>query len=418
MAGAGLVVGQRYCLVRPLGEGGMGSVWEAKHVVMGTAVAIKLISPELVRHPTIINRFKREARAAAKLRSPYVVQIFDQDIDPQFGPYIAMELLEGEDLATRLARESRMSPEQFESILYQICKGLTRAHSLGIVHRDLKPDNIFLVPDVDGPEIAKILDFGVAKASATVGLDAGQTAAGALIGTLAFMSPEAAQGLTVDHRTDLWALGVIAFQALTGRRPFEIEAPGALMVEICTGDIPVPSDVCPELPKAFDTWFRRATQRDPNLRYQSAAELSREFSLLCTATHRPWITADSGWGINSSPPALAGAPHPPVSNMPSPNAWNTPRGDPEQPSPDSEEVPTRQVPTLAAPASDQPAYYVMQGSNTVGPVSMDLLRKGIQAGKVLPHALVWTRPWNSWRRADEIMNDRGREDCETRTGQR
>jgi serine/threonine-protein kinase len=273
-----LVIADRYRLERQIGRGGMGSVWLARHLGLDIPCAVKFIEGEYATLPEAQARFVREAKAAAQLRSPHVVQILDHGVWDGT-PYMAMELLEGEDLGKRLGRIGRMSPQDVCVIITQVSRALTKAHGAGIVHRDLKPDNIFLVHD-DDREIAKVLDFGIAKAN-TGGIDGSNTKTGAMLGTPYYMSPEQAQGVkAVDHRSDLWSLAVIVFQALTGKLPFESEALGDLLVKIIVQPIPVPSQVAPDLPAAFDRWWAKAANRDPSQRYQSAKECSDGLSLV------------------------------------------------------------------------------------------------------------------------------------------
>jgi eukaryotic-like serine/threonine-protein kinase len=274
---ADLVVADRFRLTRLLGRGGMGSVWLAHHMGLDIPCAVKFIEGEFAQVPEAQARFEREAKAAAQLRSPHVVQILDHGVW-QGTPYMAMELLEGEDFGKRLARIGRMAPQDVCTILTQVTRALTKAHAAGIVHRDLKPDNIYLVKD-DDREIAKVLDFGIAKASTA--LDGGNTKTGAMLGTPYYMSPEQAQGIkAVDHRSDLWSLAIIVFQALTGKLPFESEALGDLLVKIIVAPVPMPSQYAPDLPAALDRWWLKAANRDPAMRYQSAKELSDGLALV------------------------------------------------------------------------------------------------------------------------------------------
>jgi serine/threonine-protein kinase len=266
----GLVIAQRFRLVRELGRGGMGSVWLAHHTSLDTPCAVKFINPEAMSLPEIRQRFEREAKAAASLRSVNVVQIIDYG-HSEVGPYIAMEHLEGEDLAARLVRRGRLSPPETVEIVANVARALAKAHAAGLVHRDLKPENVFLVRDEDR-EIVKVLDFGIAKANRLAGND-GATKTGSLLGTPSYMSPEQAQGTkTVDHRSDLWSLAVLAFRCLTGRLPFVSEALGDLLVQIIVAPMPVPSHFAPDLSPMFDAWWARAAARDPAQRFQSARE--------------------------------------------------------------------------------------------------------------------------------------------------
>lgn len=269
------LVAGKYQLVQCIGQGGMGSVWEGRHTSLGTRVAIKFIEADYADNGEARSRFDREARAAASLQSKHAIQIFDHGVTEDGKPYIVMEMLVGEPLDKRIQRLGQLPLQDTTRILQQVGRALTQAHDKGIVHRDLKPENIFLVasPD-DDDEIAKVLDFGIAKIQndGSPGLTS-STKTGAVLGTPYYMSPEQARGLrNVDHRTDIWSLGVIAFRAVTGRLPFEGESVGDLLVKICTSPIPVPSEVLPGLPPAFDTWFLRALDRDPARRFASVPE--------------------------------------------------------------------------------------------------------------------------------------------------
>ncbi len=271
----GLVAG-KYALVQLIGQGGMGSVWEGRHATLGTRVAIKFIDAEYANSAEARSRFDNEARAAAAIQSKYAIQIFDHGITETGRPYIVMELLSGEPLDQRIARRGRLSVADTARILQQVSRALQRAHDAGIVHRDLKPENIFLVRSPDEDEIAKVLDFGIAKMAAPPGLESGDSATktGVLLGTPYYMSPEQVRGLRVDHRTDLWSLGVIAYKCVTGGVPFRGEAIGDLFVNICTSPLPQPSQVHEGVPVSFDTWLHRALEREPARRFQSATELA------------------------------------------------------------------------------------------------------------------------------------------------
>ncbi len=285
----GLVAG-KYDLVRLIGRGGMGSVWEGRHTSLGTRVAIKFIEPGYANSDEARSRFDNEARAAATIQSKYAIQIFDHGITETGHPYIVMEMLSGEPLEKRVARLGRIPLPETAHILQQVCRALQRAHDAGIVHRDLKPENIFLVrsPD-DDEETAKVLDFGIAKIQTVPGQQgpSSSTKTGVVLGTPYYMSPEQARGLrTVDHRTDLWALGVIAYQCVAGALPFEGESVGDLIVKICTSPLPRPSQIHPDLPAAFDVWFERALDRDPALRFQSATQLADGLAATCGVSVR------------------------------------------------------------------------------------------------------------------------------------
>ncbi|MCA9600209.1 MAG: serine/threonine protein kinase [Myxococcales bacterium] len=306
---AGRVLSGRYRLEERLGEGGMGSIWRAEHLVLGAPVAVKLIDRDVTRDEEALARFNREAQSAATLRSPHVVQIIDYGIDDDT-PFMVMELLEGETLAERLRRIKRLSPAETSRIITHVARAISRAHEGGVVHRDLKPENVFLVANEDA-EIAKVLDFGVAKVeSATLGPGGTRTRTGSLLGTPFYMSPEQAQGnKEVDYRTDLWALGVIAFECLTGKRPFESDGLGDLVLSICVRPMPTPSEVGP-VPAGFDEWFARACSREPTNRYQSAREMAEALrDMVSDETREMQITVseeDDEWGAVPVLPSVLG----------------------------------------------------------------------------------------------------------------
>jgi eukaryotic-like serine/threonine-protein kinase len=274
---SGLVAG-KYEVLRLIGRGGMGSVWEGRHTSLGTRVAIKFIDQEYADSKEAQSRFVTEARAAAKLESKHAIHIYDHGVIDDGRPYMVMELLVGEPLDKRLDRLGRITLQETARILAQVCRALQRAHASGIIHRDLKPENIFLVrtPD-DDDEIAKVLDFGIAKIKAAPGEKGltSSTKTGAVLGTPYYMAPEQARGLrSIDTRADLWSLGVIAYKCVTGVLPFDGESVGDLLVKICTAPPPTPSLTMPGLPPAFDKWFARALEREPEQRYQNATELA------------------------------------------------------------------------------------------------------------------------------------------------
>ena len=278
---AGLV-GGKYQLVKLIGRGGMGSVWEARHSNLGTPVAIKFIEAEYANSAEARSRFDKEAKAAATIQSKHAIQVFDNGITEEGKPYIVMELLTGEPLDKRIERLGMMTIQDTARIMQQVCRGLAKAHERGIVHRDLKPENVFIVRNNDDDdEVAKVLDFGIAKVSggaSSPGITS-STKTGAVLGTPFYMSPEQARGLrNVDHRTDVWSLGVIAFKCVTGRLPFDGESVGDLLVKICTAPVPLPSHFNASLPPAFDSWFLRALEREPERRFQNVTELSEHLA--------------------------------------------------------------------------------------------------------------------------------------------
>ncbi|MBI2394006.1 MAG: protein kinase [Deltaproteobacteria bacterium] len=260
-------------LSRRLGAGGMGTVWVARHVGLQSDVVVKFITGEHARNAEVVARFNREAAAAAEVKSPHVVHMLDHGVANNGLPFIAMELLEGEDFAARLTRLGAIPPAEVAGVVVQVCKALSRAHERNIVHRDIKPENIFLCETGEEEAFVKVLDFGIAKVTGPESMSG--TATGAMLGTPYFMSPEQVLGAkSIDFRTDLWSLGVVAFFALTGTRPFDGETLGALSIAICHSEIPTPSSRNPQLPPAIDAWFARACARDPAQRFQSARAMS------------------------------------------------------------------------------------------------------------------------------------------------
>jgi serine/threonine protein kinase len=284
----GLLAG-KYEVMSLIGRGGMGSVWLGRHTSLGAHVAIKFVDPEHAKSQEARSRFVTEARAAATIRSKHAIHIYDHGVTEDGRPYIVMELLAGEALDKRLERVGRLTLPETARLLGQVCRGLQRAHDAGIIHRDLKPENIFIVhPTDDDEEIAKVLDFGIAKIKPSPGdlSVTSSTKTGAVMGTPYYMSPEQARGLrNIDHRTDLWSLGVIAYRCLTGELPFDGESVGDLLVKICTSPLPTPSNT-KGVPSSFDPWFFRVLERDVEKRFSSASDLADSLALLAGVTLR------------------------------------------------------------------------------------------------------------------------------------
>ncbi len=274
-------------LVRPLGEGGMGAVWVADHLALRTQVVVKFIARGLSADKEALDRFSREAAAASQVKSPHVVQTFDHGVTEAGVPYIVMELLEGCDLGVYLEQEPNIPPLRVIEILRQLARALDRAHEKGIVHRDIKPGNVFLTDlggkDKDrGDVFVKLLDFGIAKGVDVAGyggrLDSG-TRTGAMVGSPFYMSPEQILGSKdVDYRSDLWSVGVLAFEMLTGKKPFDAETMGGLAIRIHIEPLPLLSAVNAALPVALDGWFARACARDASGRFGSAKEMTDELA--------------------------------------------------------------------------------------------------------------------------------------------
>jgi serine/threonine protein kinase len=326
VAPPGLVAG-KYRLTQLIGRGGMGSVWEGTHISLGTHVAVKFIDAEYAESPEARNRFENEARAAAKLRSKHVVEVYDHGMTDDGRPFIVMEYLRGEPLDKRLDRVGRIPPKDTARIIMQVSRALAKAHASGIVHRDLKPENVFLVwDDEDGADVAKVVDFGIAKFTDNQLANSSATRTGSVLGTPYYMSPEQARGLrSVDHRSDLWSVGVITYRCMVGSLPFDGEAVGDLLVKLCTAPLPIPSQLAPDLPPGFDAWFAKALSREPDGRFSTAPELAEALGAVCGLSVRgAYSTGDipipsyAGGPMGISNPAFTPAPgmHTPHGIMP------------------------------------------------------------------------------------------------------
>jgi serine/threonine-protein kinase len=305
------MVAEKYRLDALIGEGGMGSVWAATHLGLNQIVAIKFISREFIRSPEALRRFDSEAKAAAQLRSRHVVQVFDTGTLTDGTPYIAMELLRGETLQSRVHRGGPIPLAEAVEILTQCCKALSRAHAAGIIHRDIKPDNIFLThPTEDEGAIVKILDFGIAKISVSPneqGVQHGQTRTGAVLGTPLYMSPEQARALrTLDQRTDLYSLGLVAYTMFTGNLAFSSESFGDLLVQICTAQLPSLCAHAAWLPPTMEAWFQRACAREPQARYATALEFAEALRIAAGMTLQQRASSLLPSASSSGPPGREG----------------------------------------------------------------------------------------------------------------
>ncbi|MBX3192623.1 MAG: serine/threonine protein kinase [Labilithrix sp.] len=267
----GAVLAGKYRLVRQLGAGGMGVVYEADHVRLRQPFAVKILQPHLASERELVGRFEREARAAALLRSPHVVKVFDVDVTPDGLTYMVMELLEGRDLAA-VARSGEIALAPLVDWVTQVCGAVQEAHDNGIIHRDLKPANIFVTKIETGDTIAKVLDFGISKIdAASTGLQTNR-AAGAL-GTPAYMAPEQIRNRRIDGRADLFALGVVLYRLLGGRWPWSGEGEQRYMASVLA-DPAVPFErVRPDLPHELASAIMRALEKQPADRFASATDM-------------------------------------------------------------------------------------------------------------------------------------------------
>jgi len=280
----GTTIAGRYRVLRKLGSGGMGAVWLAQHLESLQQYALKTLHAHVASDKLAVERFLREARAAAALRSKHVVKVVDAQmghVDEQTRepmPFIVMELLEGANLEELIHVHTRLPPEQAVWVLRGVARALDVAHQKGIVHRDLKPENVFIAIDDEGEPVPKVCDFGIAKlASDAAGLmssGALGTQTGMTVGTPMYMSPEQARSSSdVGVESDQWAVGLIAFKALTGREYFSTaRSTTELLLKIVNDPLEPPSTRYSELPPAFDAWFFKSCSRDPKARFPSAGE--------------------------------------------------------------------------------------------------------------------------------------------------
>ena len=271
----GDVLGGRYRVERVIGSGGMGVVVAAHHLLLDERVALKFLRPDAVRDPEAVARFIREARAAVRIKSEHVARVTDVGQLDSGLPFMVMEYLEGRDLAVWLEEKGPLPPEQVVELVLQACEAMAEAHGLGIVHRDLKPSNLFRIRRADGRASVKVLDFGISKLTGPRS-DASVTRSDTIVGSPAFMSPEQmTASKQVDARTDIWSLGVILFQLLTGRLPFDGEAATQLAIQIAMAP-PLPlRGLRPEVSPGLERVVMRCLQKDRALRFQDVGELAK-----------------------------------------------------------------------------------------------------------------------------------------------
>jgi serine/threonine-protein kinase len=274
----GVVVGGRYRVTGVLATGGMGAVYDAIDERLDRAVALKVVLRELVEDPEIVARFEREARAAARLSHPGIVQVTDLGRTDDGLGYLVMERVVGETLHAIVSR-GPLAPRRAADLVEQALSAIAAAHAAGIVHRDLKPGNVMIVPLGAGREAVKVLDFGIARLSESEGYTR-LTRTGVILGTPSYMAPEQARGERVDARTDVYAMGVILWYLLTGKRPFG-GADMAAIVEALLSETPPRADALrPEVPRALATVAERAMKKDPDARFASADEMSHALAAL------------------------------------------------------------------------------------------------------------------------------------------
>jgi predicted ATPase len=284
---AGAVVDGKYRVEALVGRGGMGEVYRATQLSLDRAVALKVIRSDLATSPAMLAQFRREAHAVARLRHPNIVTVHEYGLEPGLGAYIIMEHLEGRSLRHELGERGRLAPDEAAGLVRQVCDAVGAAHQAGVVHRDLKPDNVFLEPSSGGRHV-KVLDFGIAKIAAVAGRATGElTIGGAILGTPAYMAPEQASGGEVDGRSDVYALGCLLYELVTGRPPFVGGTSARILEQHLAAAPRPPRDLAPDIPAWLDDAIVRALSKDPGERFQTAEELMRALGAGAPAAEPP-----------------------------------------------------------------------------------------------------------------------------------
>jgi serine/threonine protein kinase len=277
----GQLIDDKYRIVRLIGAGGMGEVYEGENVRVRLRVAIKVLQQSLATSDDAILRFEREAQASGQIGSDHIMVVYDLGALPNGDRYMVMEYLDGETLAARIQRLGRLGPAELAPIVQQICLGLSAAHGAGIVHRDLKPDNVFITREKAGrADFVKLIDFGISKFfEGSMGLGGGSgpgiTMAGAVMGTPFYMSPEQARGAQADYRSDIYSVGVIMYEALSGRVPFSATTLNEILFQIVLASPTPLEDLVPDVDARFANIVARAMAREPDARFTSAASLGQ-----------------------------------------------------------------------------------------------------------------------------------------------
>ena len=328
----------RYQVVRKIGEGGMGSVYSVEHVMLRKRMAMKLLRAELSRNHELVTRFQNEAIAASRIGQENIVQVTDFGRTPEGLVYFVMEELQGQSLAEAIRRDHGLTPERSIAIALQVCKALHAAHAVGIIHRDLKPENIVLTEREGHGEFAKVLDFGISKVSEGVNSSGSGdtqrlTQLGMIVGTPEYMSPEQASGKSIDHRSDVYSLGVVLFEMLTGRLPFEGDNALQVLMKHQTEVAPTFESLRPDrpVPAVLEVVAQRALAKRPQDRQQSMSELLLDLQKAAETLNAPVKRSRSGElkrpSIGPSPAPTPAAEEDPLDDEPLELAQTAPSSD-------------------------------------------------------------------------------------------
>lgn len=351
---AGTVLAGKYRVERVLGSGAMGVVAAARHLQLDIRVAIKYLVPAALEYPEIVERFAREARAAAQIRSEHVARVIDVGVLPSGVPFMVLEYLEGEDLAAHLEQRGRLAIVDAVRYVLEMCEALAEAHSANIVHRDLKPANVFLAKQADRRRIVKVLDFGISKI-----MNEHLTSPTRMLGTAQYMSPEHLESSKlVDHKTDIWALGVILYELLSGVRPF-VGHNLLVIAESVKANQPRPLvELRPDVPEELQAVVARCMKSAPSDRYASVLDLAIDLAPFADSRDRESVRTISGVLCGSiAPPPTPGGPKAEGDEA----AWRAPRVARAIPEPRSSEMPVTAptiippgLPSEAAPTAPEP----------------------------------------------------------------
>ena len=269
----GRIIDRKYRITRELGEGGMGTVFEAEHTLINRKVAVKIMHSAIASLPEAASRFLREAQSASAIGHPNIVEIFDVGKEEDGILYLVMELLDGYSLGDLMAEQGALPPDRVVVIILQVLSALAAAHEKGIIHRDLKPDNIYLYRNKRNQEELKLLDFGIAKVQGALEGDQGLTLTGTVLGTPHYMSPEQARGKPIDQRIDIWSTGIMMYEMLVGELPYPGESYNKILSEILLETPPSLRDVAPHVPDGLVAIVEKAMAKDPDERFLYAGEM-------------------------------------------------------------------------------------------------------------------------------------------------